>query len=75
MPRVRMDELPSRHHEQAAGISAAELAQRVGNGNYLLDVTAADLEAWLLGAGLASVNSAGLLSPTALGLELSRALA
>jgi hypothetical protein len=61
-------------HDQAAGITAAELAQRASSGNHLLDVPAADLERWLLTRGLAARNPSGLLVPTALGVELGGAL-
>jgi hypothetical protein len=65
---------PEPEHGQATGISAAELARRVGSGDRLIDLTASDLETWLIGGGLAQVTSAGLLIPTALGIELGRAL-
>jgi hypothetical protein len=38
------------------------------------DVSAEELEAWLLGAGLAARTPSGLLTPTALGVELGGAL-
>jgi hypothetical protein len=56
---------------RAPGITAAELLAVGGRARSL---TAAELERWLLDAGLAT-NGDGLLRPTALRLELGAGLA
>jgi hypothetical protein len=60
--------------EAARGIAADELARRANTGSRILDVPAQDLEAWLLDTELAVRTPAGLLVPTALGVELGKAL-
>jgi hypothetical protein len=58
----------------AGGIAAGELARRANSGNRLLDLPAAGLEAWLIDAGLAERDPAGLLVPTGRGVEIGGAL-
>jgi hypothetical protein len=57
----------------SAAIAAADLAARARRGPQILDVTAAELEAWLVAEGLAVRTPAGLV-PTSRGLALGGAL-
>jgi hypothetical protein len=60
--------------ESGGGIAAEELARRAGARN-LPGLSAGELEAWLLGEGLARVTSAGLLVPTERTAAIAGALA
>lgn len=64
----------SEAREQAAGISAAELLARSGNGNGRPDLSPRDLERWLLDGQLAERSADGLLTLTRHGWEIGSAL-